>query len=92
MPETKNNLSAAKKVLTKKGVVVSDKMNKTIVVRIDSVTRHSLYNKVLARSIKVKVHDEKNTAKTGDVVTIVQTRPLSRDKRWKLASVVEKDR
>lgn len=72
------------------GVVVSDKMDKTLVVRIDSVTRHSMYKKIARRSRKVKVHDEKNTAKVGNIVKIVMTRPLSKDKRWKLVEVVKK--
>ena len=79
-----------KKVLMKKGVVVSDKMNKTIVVKINSVIRHAFYKKVLTRSTKVKAHDEKNVAKTGDVVKIVQVRPLSKNKRWRLSEIVGK--
>lgn len=79
---------AAKGILVKTGTVVSDKMHKTIVVRIDSVTHHSTYGKVLRRAIKVKAHDEKNTAKTGNTVKIVQVRPLSKDKRWKLLEVI----
>jgi len=79
-----------KKALTKKGVVVSDKMDKTIVVKIKSVVRHPFYSKVVRRSIKVKAHDEKNTAKIGDVVKIVPTRPISKNKRWKLIEVAEK--
>lgn len=75
--------------LIKTGVVVSDKMNKTIVVRIDRATRHPVYNKVLKRSKKVKAHDEKNVAKIGDVVRIIQTRPLSKEKRWMLVEVVK---
>ena len=91
MPENKNNSEAAKKVLTKKGVVVSDKMDKTIVVRIDRITRHPFYKKVLTRSTKVKAHDEKNVAKIGDTVTVVQTRPISKDKRWRLSAVMPKE-
>ena len=72
------------------GVVISDKMNKTIVVRIDGVSHHSKYDKILRRAIKVKAHDEKNTAKTGDTVKIIQVRPLSKDKRWKLVEVINK--
>lgn len=79
-----------KKLSTVTGIVVSDKMDKTIVVRLDRVTRHSIYKKVMRRSRKIKAHDEKNAAKTGDVVKIVQTRPLSKDKRWKLTEVVGK--
>ena len=71
------------------GVVVSDKMDKTIIVRIERVTKHPLYNKVIKKFIKFKAHDEKNEAKTGDKVRIVETRPLSKDKRWRLAEIVK---
>jgi small subunit ribosomal protein S17 len=86
MPEN----SGTKKLLTKVGTVVSDKMKKTITVRIEGVTHHSLYSKIRRRAIKVKVHDEKNTAKAGDKVTIIQTRPLSKDKGWRLLEVITK--
>ena len=79
-----------KSLKIKTGTVVSDKMDKTIVVRIDSVIRHSQYKKVVRRSVKVVAHDEKNTAKAGDVVSITQTRPLSKTKRWKLSEILEK--
>ena len=79
-----------RRVSMKKGVVVSDKMDKTIVVKIKSVVRHPFYKKVVTRSIKVKAHDEKNVAKVGDVVKIGPIRPLSKDKRWKLCEVVKK--
>lgn len=82
--------SAVKRLLTVTGVVVSNKMNKTIVVRIDRTTRHPVYKKVIRRSKKVKAHDEKNIAKIGDVVKIVQARPISKDKRWRLMEVVKK--
>lgn len=86
MPEkSKSN----KRLSTATGVVVTDKMDKTIVVRLDSVARHSIYNKVIRHSAKVKVHDEKNIAKRGDVVKIVQSKPLSKDKRWRLLEVVK---
>lgn len=90
MTKIKNSESGTKKGSLKKGVVVADKMDKTIVVRIDSITRHLLYKKVTTRSIKIKAHDEKNIAKTGDTVTVVQTRPLSKNKVWKLAAIVKK--
>jgi small subunit ribosomal protein S17 len=70
------------------GVVVSDKMQKTIVVKVDRRVRHDLYRKYVTRSRRFKAHDEKNEAKVGDVVQIVETRPLSRDKRWALKKVV----
>ncbi|HOZ71604.1 MAG TPA: 30S ribosomal protein S17 [Spirochaetales bacterium] len=72
------------------GVVVSDKMDKTIVVEIMMRKLHPLYKKYLTRSKKVKAHDEKNDAKVGDTVRVVETRPLSRDKRWRLAEIVER--
>ena len=71
-----------KKVLI--GVVTSDKMDKTIVVRVDSMRPHYKYSKLVRKSVKFKVHDEKNSAKIGDRVRIIQTRPLSKDKRWRL--------
>ena len=71
------------------GVVVSDKMKKTIVVRVDRTTLHQDFGKVIRKSVKYKVHDEKNTAKIGDKVKIIETRPLSRDKRWRLAEVIK---
>ena len=90
MQPNSNSRDIKKKLYMKTGTVVSDKMDKTIVVRIDSVIRHSEYKKVVRRSVKVVVHDEKNTAKSGDVVRITQTRPLSKTKRWKLSEVLEK--
>jgi len=72
------------------GVVVSDKMEKTIVVEIVMRKLHPLYKKYLTRSKKVKAHDETNDAKIGDTVRVVECRPLSRDKRWRLAEIVER--
>lgn len=72
------------------GVVVSDKMEKTIVVEIVMRKLHPLYKKYLTRSKKVKAHDETNDARIGDTVRVVETRPLSRDKRWRLAEIVER--
>jgi small subunit ribosomal protein S17 len=74
------------------GVVVSDKMQKTIVVQIRRKALHPLYNKVIEKANKFKVHDEKNEAKMGDRVLICETRPLSKDKRWRLVKVLEKGR
>lgn len=71
------------------GTVVSDKMEKTIVVKVDSLARHSGYNRILHRSKKFKVHDEEKKAKTGDRVKIVETRPISKDKRWRLVEVLK---
>jgi len=74
---------------TQTGVVVSDKMEKTIVVRVDRLVKHSLYNKYIKRSVKYKVHDENNSCKAGDKVQIVECRPLSKDKRWALRQILE---
>jgi len=71
------------------GVVVSDKMDKTIVVQIERITKHSLYNKVVKKFIKFKAHDEDNKAKIGDKVKIAETRPLSKDKRWRLVEILK---
>jgi small subunit ribosomal protein S17 len=80
----------ARKVRT--GVVVSDKMQKTVVVRIDRRFAHPRYGKMVTRSVKVKAHDEANDAKTGDVVRIMETRPMSRDKRWRVVEIVDRAR
>ena len=75
---------------TRTGVVVSDKMAKTIVVTVESTKSHPLYKKILKRSRKFMVHDEKNEAKAGDVVRFVEVRPLSKNKCWKLLKILEK--
>jgi small subunit ribosomal protein S17 len=72
------------------GTVISDRMKKTIVVRIDRVTRHPAYGRVIRKSSKFKVHDEENKAKAGDRVKIAETRPLSKEKRWRLVEIIEK--
>ncbi len=74
------------------GRVVSDKMKKTIVVEIQQRKLHRLYKKYVSRTKKIKAHDEKNDAKIGDVVRVVDSRPLSRDKRWRLVEIVERAR
>ncbi len=71
------------------GKVVSDKMDKTIVVAVETYKKHSLYGKRVKYTKKFKAHDEENRAKTGDVVKIMETRPLSKDKRWRLMEIVE---
>jgi ribosomal protein uS17 len=76
----------------RRGVVVSDKGDKTIVVKVDVIKSHPKYKKVVRRSVKFHAHDEANTAGVGDTVRIVETRPLSKQKRWRLAEVVEKAR
>lgn len=74
----------------KVGIVVSDKMDKTIVVKIEDFIRHPLYGKRVKRTKKFKAHDELNTCGIGDKVKIMETRPLSRDKRWRLVEIMEK--
>ncbi|WP_018753985.1 MULTISPECIES: 30S ribosomal protein S17 [Paenibacillus] len=71
------------------GKVVSDKMDKTIVVAVETYKKHNLYHKRIKYTKKFKAHDENNTAKIGDIVKIAETRPLSKDKRWRLVEVVE---
>jgi small subunit ribosomal protein S17 len=75
---------------TRRGYVVSDKMNKTVVVQVEDRVKHALYGKVLRRSSRVKVHDEQNSAGIGDLVVISETRPLSATKRWRLVEILEK--
>ncbi len=75
---------------TFEGTVVSDKMTKTIVVQITRKVRHALYHRIIQKSKKFKVHDEKNEARQGDWVRISETRPLSKDKRWRLIEVLKK--
>ena len=75
---------------TRVGVVVSDKMDKTIVVEIRTRVRHPLYGKIMNRTTKIKAHDEKNEAKKGDTVRIVETRPMSKNKCWRLAAVISR--
>ena len=72
------------------GKVVSDKMDKTIVVAIQDSVKHKLYNKIIKRTVKFKAHDENNECRIGDRVKIMETRPLSKDKRWRLVEIVEK--
>lgn len=75
---------------TRYGKVVSDKMDKTIVVAVETTKRHPLYHKTMKVTKKYKAHDENNEAKIGDTVEIMETRPLSKDKNWRLVKVVEK--
>jgi small subunit ribosomal protein S17 len=72
------------------GIVVSDRMNKTIVVKVSRLIKHPLYGKFITKSRKFKAHDEGNKAKAGDKVRIVETRPISKDKRWRLVEVINK--
>lgn len=75
---------------TEVGKVVSNKMDKTIVVAIEDSVKHKLYNKVIKRTSKLKAHDENNECNIGDKVRVMETRPLSREKRWRLVEVIEK--
>ena len=75
---------------TRVGVVVSNKMDKTIVVALKDNVRHPLYKKIIKRTIKLKAHDEENTCNVGDKVKIMETRPLSKDKRWRFVEVLER--
>jgi small subunit ribosomal protein S17 len=75
---------------TRIGKVVSDKMDKTIVVAVENNVKHPLYGKIIKRTYKLKAHDENNECQIGDRVKVMETRPLSKDKRWRLVSIVEK--
>ena len=89
MAETTDSTERGKrKVLT--GTVVSDKMNKTAVVSIERLVKHDTYGKYVRRRNKFKVHDEKNECKIGDVIRFMETRPLSKDKRWRLVDFVQR--
>lgn len=79
---------AFRKTMT--GTVVSDKMDKTIVVAIEDRVMHPLYNKIVKRTYKLKAHDEKNECSVGDKVRVMETRPLSKDKRWRLVEIIQK--
>ncbi len=75
---------------TRRGYVVSDKMDKTVVVAVEDRVKHPLYGKVIRRTSKVKVHDEANAAGVGDLVLIMETRPLSATKRWRVVEILER--
>ncbi len=77
---------------TRVGKVISDKMDKTIVVAIEDHVKHPLYGKIEKKTVKLKAHDEKNECGIGDTVKVMETRPLSKDKRWRLVEVIEKAR
>jgi len=77
---------------TRVGMVVSDKMQKTVVVSIERRVQHPVYGKMVRRTKKLKAHDEQNEAKTGDTVRIMETRPLSKDKRWRVVEIIERAR
>ena len=75
---------------TRTGMVVSDKMDKTVVVAIIDNVRHPLYKKIVKRTVKLKAHDEANECRVGDRVSVMETRPLSKDKRWRVVEILEK--
>jgi small subunit ribosomal protein S17 len=75
---------------TIKGVVTSDKMDKTIVVRAERLVKHPIFHKYVRKHVKYKVHDEKNECKAGDTVLIIESRPMSRDKRWRMIEILER--
>ena len=77
---------------TRVGLVVSDKMEKTVVVAIERRVQHPVYGKMVRRTKRFKAHDEQNEAKTGDTVRIMETRPMSKDKRWRVVEIVERAR
>jgi small subunit ribosomal protein S17 len=77
---------------TRQGLVVSDKMDKTVVVAIERRVAHPVYGKMVTKTTRLKAHDEQNSAKVGDTVRIVETRPLSKDKRWRVLEIVERAR
>ncbi len=75
---------------TRVGIVVSNKMDKTVVVAIQDNVRHPLYNKIVKRTVKLKAHDEENICNEGDKVLVTETRPLSKDKRWRVTEIITK--
>ncbi len=75
---------------TRLGTVISNKMNKTVVVAVTRLVQHAVYKKTIKKVTKFKAHDEENKCNVGDVVSVVETRPISKDKRWKILSIIEK--
>ena len=75
---------------TRTGLVVSDKMDKTVVVAIVDNVKHPLYKKIVKRTVRLKAHDENNECRVGDRVSVMETRPLSKDKRWRVVNIIEK--
>ena len=88
MAETATQERGSRKVRT--GYVVSDKMEKTVVVQVSDLTQHPLYRKTIQRRVRFKAHDEENACGVGDLVRIMETRPLSKQKRWRVVEIVEK--
>jgi small subunit ribosomal protein S17 len=89
---TKDEATVRNARKTRIGMVVSDKMQKTVVVSIERRVQHPVYGKMVRRTKKLKAHDEQNEAKTGDTVRIMETRPLSKDKRWRVVEIIERAR
>ena len=85
-----NTATARPQRKVREGLVVSDKMDKTVVVEVEDRVKHALYGKVLRRTRKLKVHDEQNACGVGDRVSLMETRPLSRTKRWRVVEILEK--
>ena len=94
MAETNKSKTAIERPMrkTRVGLVVSDKMQKTVVVAIERRVAHPVYGKMMTRTTRLKAHDEENTAKAGDTVRIMETRPMSKDKRWRLVEIVQRAR
>jgi small subunit ribosomal protein S17 len=94
MAETQQNTQTVDRASrkTRIGLVVSDKMEKTVVVSIERRVQHPVYGKMVRRTKRFKAHDERNEAKTGDTVRIMETRPMSKDKRWRVVEIVERAR
>jgi small subunit ribosomal protein S17 len=95
MADTNRTKAAATERATRKtrvGLVVSDKMQKTVVVAIERRVPHPVYGKMMTRTTRLKAHDEENSAKAGDTVRIMETRPMSKDKRWRLVEIVSRAR
>ena len=93
MADTNKDKAAATERPTRKtrvGLVVSDKMQKTVVVAIERRVPHPVYGKMMTRTTRLKAHDEENSAKAGDTVRIMETRPMSKDKRWRLVEIVSR--
>ena len=94
MADTAKNKPTVERAMrkTRVGLVVSDKMEKTVVVAIERRVPHPVYGKMMTRTTRLKAHDEQNTAKEGDTVRIMETRPMSKDKRWRLVEIVSRAR
>ncbi|WP_433387805.1 30S ribosomal protein S17 [Micromonospora sp. KLBMP9576] len=90
MSENTTTADARARRKVREGLVVSDKMDKTVVVEVEDRVKHALYGKIMRRTRKLKVHDEQNAAGTGDRVMIMETRPLSATKRWRIVEILEK--